>query len=362
MNKTFSIIVLVLIIIGAGWYYYGQSTKSVPATGEPIKIGAVLSLTGDASVDGLNIKRGLEMAKEDLAAKGVNVEVVYEDDQTDPKRTISAITKLVTSSDSPKAIIGPIWSFLIDSALPVINQNKIVSFIPSATTEITTSDSSYAFYGTFKNIEETKPLAEWLKANKKTKVAIVVNTGAWSESQEQAFGAAADLAGSKVVLTERLVGFDGTAVPTVLAKVKSSGADVILWTGFEKDSAILIKKSQEQNLGIPIVAASNAPKGLVSRGVVILRPQDEVYTIDIPRNPKFTEKFTKKYSEDPSTYSDSAYDGLIMLVEGLQKYPAGGDELANYMREMTYRGYLGKYDFDDKGDIVGGTWEIVRLK
>lgn len=74
-----------------------------------LRLGAVLSLTGAAAVHGTGIQEGLEFAKQELGKKGKNVEIVYQDDGTEPKRTINALESGIASG--LRFFIGPTWDF-----------------------------------------------------------------------------------------------------------------------------------------------------------------------------------------------------------------------------------------------------------
>lgn len=77
MKKWLYIGILILILI-SGYFLFGK--KENLSTSETIKIGAVLSLSGAAAQDGENIQKGMELAKADLAGKGIDVEIFYQDD------------------------------------------------------------------------------------------------------------------------------------------------------------------------------------------------------------------------------------------------------------------------------------------
>ena len=65
---------------------------------EPIKIGAVLPFSGGVELYGKQAKLGLDLAAKEInAAGGIlgrPVEVVYEDDKTDPVAAVDATRKL----------------------------------------------------------------------------------------------------------------------------------------------------------------------------------------------------------------------------------------------------------------------------
>lgn len=361
MKKILSIVGVIVIIALAIVLIGNQGEEKSVNNSQQIVIGAVISQTGYAAVDGMNIKNGMEMAVEDLRKEGVEVKVVYEDDGTDPKQSVSAINKLI-ATEKPDVLVGPIWSFLIDAALPVINTNKIVTFIPSSSSEVVNGTSSYIFYGTYKNMEEIVPLANFLKEKSLKNIAIVVSNDSWGESQYQPYTQVANMVGGNVVVSEKInYGTDKDVIPTIVTKIIKSKTDVVLWTGYDEGGTILVKKLQEQGYTGTVVVGGSVMSGLVNRGTVTLRATDKLYSLNIPMDPAFRAKYIAKYNQEPGISADSAYDGVKILVKGIQAGKSGID-LANYLRDgFTYKGFLGTYDFDASGDIVGGQWTINRL-
>jgi ABC-type branched-subunit amino acid transport system substrate-binding protein len=250
---------------------------------------------------------------------------------------------------------------LQDAATPVLVDAQLVSFSPANTSEFTT-ESAYSFYGATKNSEKEQPLTTWLRAHNKQRVAIIVDKSPWGESNRIPFAKAASNAGATVVMTEELpFGSDAENMPTALAKAVAAHADVILMTGYEEGVTVLVKRMQEQNVRVPLIIASDLPKSLIKRGLISKQPTDQLYTITTQPSDEFIEKFTAKYGFPPGNYADRAYDGLMLIVEALQK-KSDTETLADYLHNKTnYRGYAIRYDFDHIGDIVGGQWIIEQL-
>ena len=63
MKKTLWTIIIVVVAAVSIVLLFKSSKAASEAKAEPIKIGAVLGLTGDAATDSLNIKRGIERGK-----------------------------------------------------------------------------------------------------------------------------------------------------------------------------------------------------------------------------------------------------------------------------------------------------------
>jgi ABC-type branched-subunit amino acid transport system substrate-binding protein len=109
-----SIIIAVLLVFSFG------CAKKVD---KEINIGIIVPLTGDAAVYGNALKKGLDLAVDEInktgGIKGKKVSLIYEDSQADPKTAISAFNKLVTVN-KVSLIIGDMFSSTTLSIAPLV--------------------------------------------------------------------------------------------------------------------------------------------------------------------------------------------------------------------------------------------------
>ena len=360
MKKTTIILFLVgLLLIGGLWFFqYWNAT--VEENTDIVRVGAVISQTGPAAENGQNIMRGLELAKKDLASRGIDVKIDYQDDQTDPKQSISAVASIL-SVNRPDFFVGPIWSFLLDASLPAFNNAKIVTYSPCSTSEYINTKSDYVFYGYIRNSLKMKPTQEWLETVGAKNVAVIVSQDSWGNSVEKAYMDAIEQAGGKAVLVERVpFGAGKDVTPTILAKVKAAKADAILWTGYDGDAIELIRRMQDNKMHLPVLGTDTL-RLAKTKGQVFISPEDSFYVFDTPKDAAFGKKFEKEYGVAPSECADTAYDGLILMAEAKMKLK-GEKTLDSYLREKTdYFGYAHTYDFDLNGDITGGKWLVSKI-
>lgn len=93
----------------------------------PLKVGAILALTGNASAYGESIRNGMLLAQDELAAqKRRSVQIAFDDDQGKPSNTLSIfkrmsedkqIALIVTMSAQPSLAVAPLADPL---GLPVV--------------------------------------------------------------------------------------------------------------------------------------------------------------------------------------------------------------------------------------------------
>ena len=85
-------------------------TTGAAATGEPIKIGVIASLTGTGAPPTPSILNAVQLEVDTVnAAGGIDgrpIELIIIDDKTDPATAVSVATKLITQ-DKVTALLGP---------------------------------------------------------------------------------------------------------------------------------------------------------------------------------------------------------------------------------------------------------------
>ncbi len=362
MNKTSKIIAGVIVVILIIWAIAaGVSKNSQPQAVETIKIGAVLSLSGIASSDGESIKNGLELARTDLKARGIDVDIAYQDDKTEPKDTVSAMNAL--GALNVEAVIGPTWSYLADSGVPVGDRSKMVMIMPANTSEYVNARSPYAFFTTNKVERLSQPLTEWLKQSGKKRIAIIRNQGAWYEVVEKAVLAAAKEAGVEVVFNENMqFGTAQSVMATILTKMKAKNPDII-FTEIDDEQGITIffNRSQQLKIDADLMSVTTALGRIVASGSIILNPGNELFLIAPKTSDSFNEKYKATYGTNAKPYADRSYDSLMLLVDAIQN--RGDMALNEYLRtRANYKGFIGTYKFDANGDISEGEWVVTKLK
>jgi branched-chain amino acid transport system substrate-binding protein/urea transport system substrate-binding protein len=91
------------------------------AQNTPIKLGAVLPFSGGLELFGSQAKLGLELAAKEIndagGILGRPLEVLYEDNKTDPKTSVERTTKVI-QRDEVVAVTGPITSNARDAMAP----------------------------------------------------------------------------------------------------------------------------------------------------------------------------------------------------------------------------------------------------
>ena len=164
----------------------------IPASAQTLKIGAIGSLSGGGTAWGLAIKRGAEIAVEEVNKAGglkvgdktYQIELVMYDDQYTGQGGKTAAERLVFQ-DKVKFIVGPIGSNPVLSTMEVTTPEKVLLMSNGYTPKILQNDhkASYNFRFTLTNIEFAPAMMKWVKDNLKLKkVGILVPNDAIGQS------------------------------------------------------------------------------------------------------------------------------------------------------------------------------------
>jgi branched-chain amino acid transport system substrate-binding protein len=354
-----AIIIIILIIVGIS---SNKKNKAKIIGSTEVNVGVVLGFTGDAAQDSEEMKRGIEMAKTDLEKEGYKVNINYQDDNTDPKKTVLAIQSMVSSSTKPDFIIGPAWSFLGSAASDIFTQNKLISYQPADTSEyVISSDYTYHLFGAPK-LEKRGPLLNDFVQGKGFKKAIVITDKLpWGDTNVKVFTSVLNENNIEIIANERTPYGQDATIDTILAKYKDEKPDLIVWSGLEEGANILLKKYKQY--GYTSTVVGDVLLQYRSAGE-LARQIGKVYPFKTQINKSFIDKYKTIYGTDPGNYSDSAYDGAMLLVKAFVEKNKNTDEVLKYLRSSSYKykGFQTDYSFDERGDIISSTWKLEKVQ
>lgn len=100
-----------------------------------IRIGAIASLVGPAGEQGKNWLRGAQLAAKELKEGGLDVELIVEDDKSEPRSVVTAFQKLVRV-DRVRGVIGGTWDYLGEAAYPLAKSFRIPFVTPTNPPEV----------------------------------------------------------------------------------------------------------------------------------------------------------------------------------------------------------------------------------
>ncbi len=298
----------------------GMTTAAVPAAaqGNPIKIGAILPLTGSGASYGVWMKGGAEMAAEDInAAGGIagrKLEVIYEDHAADASKAVNAMRRLVEVEKVPFSLTS--YSSPTLAIQPIAAQNKVVIMNGGGQSD-NLANKDYLYNNIPVVSNEVGVIATWLAKEKKlvNAVLIVANDEAGRNSANtfrEKFGAA----GGKVLAEER-VALDATDFRAQLAKLKARGGDLLYVSSYGRNVSIIADQARELGITIPMAGTSwvLVPETFKSKGA------EGMLVTKLPFDPNsaFAKKFKDKYKTDAGFFAVQYYSATMIFAKAAQE-------------------------------------------
>ncbi|MHB0975957.1 MAG: ABC transporter substrate-binding protein [Candidatus Aquicultorales bacterium] len=313
-----------------------SSTNTAPEKKEPLKVGAVLSLSGTGSSLGLPEKQTLEMLKDavndDGGIDGRQVELFIEDDQSDPAKAKAAIDKLMAKK--VHVIIGGSITPVTLVVKTEAAKAKIPQMAPAAGIKITEPDFNYTFRTAQSDALAVAKVIEYLSETAKIKKFAIINVdSAFGNSglevlKKEAPGAGLEVVGSEVYAP------GATDVSAQLTKLRSTDAETIVIWDTSAGSAIVVKSAAQLGIDVPLVGshgiaskafinlAGESASNVVFPAGKILDPSsaegEQKDVIDA-----FVADFKAKYNADPDTFAGHAYDAFQIVIAAAKT--AGND-------------------------------------
>ncbi|MCP3943663.1 MAG: branched-chain amino acid ABC transporter substrate-binding protein [Desulfobacteraceae bacterium] len=339
--------------------------------GDTVKLGVAGVISGDLAPYGISSVRGVEIAIEDINAKGgvlgKKIELLIGDDVCKPEIAVNMATKLV--SDGAQMIVGHVCSGCTIAANKIYKDANLLVVSPASTNDSLTLDGEHPnFFRTIAYDGAQATLMTNFAKNelKAKKVALIHDKGDYGKGQmDLARAAFKKLGGVEVVLFEGVT-TGAVDFSAIVQKIKRSKADLTMWGGYHSDASKivgLLKKKRVKTTffgGDGIIGANfTTLAGKYAEGVYATGPND---TSSNPLYQKIAAKHIKKYGEKPGTFFFNAYTCVQALTKAAETAGAvDTNKMEAAMHINKIKSPLGTIGFDKNGDVVGAGFSVYKV-
>ena len=369
--KKYIIVAVIVVLLGILFY----STKKAPvANANPIKIGAIISLSGPAAAFGEHAKNGILLAQDEINKKGgVNgrkVEVIIEDDHTDPKQAVSAYQKLV-SIDKVDGIVGLLWDFVAQPVLPLAEKDKITVIStsnPRIPGTFEPGANSFAMLSDFgKIIERMTPL---LSASTTKKIGIVRFESGFSKNIAENMQAIAKNANKGAVQEETYNSIGNNDFKTIVTKLKAANIDTVFLDMVANDPVQFLTRARQLGYTPKTVIAETAALEASRAEKTDKTLFEGVHILNWEiTSPAFEKLYRDRYGVIPEKSADKAASAIELLAEAIAKTDSR-EAVAPYIASHSFETLNGTVKFTEGHaaettlvkvqKIVGGTLVDVQ--
>jgi branched-chain amino acid transport system substrate-binding protein len=325
-----------------------DKTAGAGASQDPIKIGAVVSLTGTYAGLGVPEQNAiqLEVARFNDAGgiDGRKVEVVYEDDATDPAKAQAATTRLI-EQEKVIAIIGATGTGQTMGMRADIDRAGIAQVSMAGGNAITATFDKLVFQTPWPNRLVVPYTLAYMKKQSITRIGLLSDSGGYGKDGRAVVLDEVAKYGVTIVADETFNAGD-TDMTTQLTKIKAKGPQAIWMWAAGKEGAVIVKNAkalgpvwgvagnEEASIfGTPgngrkefVEGAGPAAEGFTFAAGRILAPDSygkdtEAYKVATD----FIDRYTKKYGKAPDIFAGHAYDAITIVLDGLKRAGGGAD-------------------------------------
>jgi branched-chain amino acid transport system substrate-binding protein len=343
----------------------GASAPTAAATGDAIvvKIGSAEPLTGSIAHLGKDNENGARLAVEDINKEGlvidgkkIQLELMGEDDEANPKTGTSVAQKLVDAK--VVAVVGHLNSGVSIPASKIYNDNGIVQISPASTNPAFTLQGYKTTFRTIATDAQQGPaLANFVAKNLGAKtVAVIDDATAYGKGLADQFEATAKAAGLNV-LDREATNDKATDFKAILTTLKGKNPDVIMFGGMDAVAGPLAKQANELGIAAKIVGGdgicSQSIIDLAGDGIKNVICSDAAPAISkMAKGPEFEQKYKARYGKDIEYCAPGSYDAVMVIVDAMKR--ANSTDPAKILAAVPaaqLNGIIGNIAFNDKGDL-----------
>ncbi len=302
---------------------------------DPIKLGAVLSVTGPAAFLGEPELKTLQMYVEQTNAKGGllgrPIELVSYDDGSEAAKA-NGFTKRLIEEDKVDALIGGTTTGATMGMYPLVERAEIPFISLGGGVVIVDPTKKWMFKVAHNDRMAAERIFGDAKKRGLTKIALLSETSGFGQSGRKETLALAPKAGVEIVADETY-GPKDTDVTAQLTKIKDvPGVQAILVFGLGQGPAIVTKNIAQLGLKLPIYQshgvaseefiklAGAAAEGVRLPAAAILAP--EQLAADDPQKKveqDYVDAFKAKYHEQISTFGGHARDAFFIWKGAVER-------------------------------------------
>ena len=353
----------------------GETTAAVQGTGT-VKIGMSGPLTGGASAYGLAVKAGMEIAVEEINAKGgLQLEFNAQDDEADGEKAVSAYN--VLKDWGMQVMAGQVTTGAALAVAPESVSDNMFNLTPSASAESLATTGDNIFQMCFTDPNQGASAAELVSTKYAgSKVGIIYDSSDdYSSGLYKGFSANAATMGVEIVATTSYTADNKADLSTQVTKCQEAGADLVFLPIYYTEAAQIL--SYANRIGYtPKFFGCDGMDGILTvegfdtalaEGLALMTP------FDANASDEATQSFVTKFKERmnglvPNQFAADGYDVIYDIYDALTAADVTGtesdseicDALKAQFTTMTVDGLTGTgMHWDENGMISKAPAAVV---
>jgi branched-chain amino acid transport system substrate-binding protein len=321
---------------------------------DPIKVGALLAVTGPAAYLGAPEARTLQMLVEDVNAHGGldgrKVELIVKDTGASPEKAISFAKQLI-DEDKVLAILGPTTSGETMAIKAIAEEGKTILLSCAAAEVIVQPVAKYVFKTPQKDSDAVIKIFQQMKKMGIHRVGVLSSNTGFGKAGKEQIEKLAPAHGIQIAFSE-VYDKSATDLTAEVTKLKAANVQALINWSIEPAQAIVIKNARQIGLTIPIFQSHGfgnvqyvKAAGAAAEGVMF--PAGRLVVVDsLPESNRqrpvlaaYKKEYEAKFGEDVSTFGGHAYDAMMILARAVKEVGTDREKVRSAIEHM--KGFVG---------------------
>ena len=355
--KKFTALMLAMVMAVAMLAGCGSSAPAdAPAAGA-IKLGMCGPLTGGAAVYGTAVQAGMEIAVEEINAKGgLQFVLNCEDDEHDTEKAANAYNAL--KDWGMQIMAGPVTTAPSNVVAGECANDGIFMLTPSASGASVIEYGDNIFQICFTDPNQGVASADYMAQNNLgTTIGVIYDSSdVYSAGIFEKFDAQAKVNGLNVACVEAFTADNKADLTTQVTKCQEAGCDVVFLPFYATEAAQVLTYADKIGYN-PVFFGCDGLDGVLTvegfdpalaEGVMLLTPFSADASDEATKS--FVAKFQEKTGIIPNQFAADAYDVIYAIAQACENAGVTADmsaadinaKLIEQFTSMTFDGLTGK--------------------
>ncbi len=330
---------------------------------DSVKIGGIFSLSSWAAVGGQAELNASLLAKDDINAQGgINgrpLEIVFEDNQSDLARTVTAYRKLVSVNKIP-ALLGPNWAEFAEVTAPLAEQDKIPMLTASGFSWTLTRNRRFIFTALQNFNDQVAPLGAFIAKQKHERLAILHSSSTYFDGIAEGLKSALEQKGMSVASYIALTPKESDLRSVVLKLQKQRIDAAVLFLQEGGDLATLIRQLRTLKYSPALYAGDISYDDVLMKDLALA--DGLVFMLYTGKSdPALEERYRKRFGFEPLWTVAKAYDNVFVLKAAMERCGLSPEQIRDCLIKTDYQGLSGHIQFGSDG-IVRAFEPVTQLR
>jgi branched-chain amino acid transport system substrate-binding protein len=369
-----------------------MQTLSARAQQGPIRIGSILSVTGPAAFLGEDMKAGMELAIDEINARGgINgrkIEWFFYDAESQTQKGLNALRRLMTQDNVDMVIGGGSMSGMALAMLQVTERAQLPFISTEGSMQIVNpvAERPWTFKATADDDQVFERLADYFAKRGIRKVALLADSSGFGQSAVEQAKKVAPRRGLDMVY-ETFNPTDTDLTPQ-LSKLKGAGVQAIICWTVASSGVVFMKQARSMGIDAQLIHSYGFVDkrymdlaGDAARDVLIVGAKfpvgEDLPASDPSRAPilALTKNFEERYKRRANMFVTQSYDSIQLARIAIERAGTDRTKIRDALSGVRgYQGVGGLFEFSPerhsgltKNDLVlmkyeGGRFRLADYK